>query len=306
MRLRDASASRIEATRGSDQARVDAYFETEAQTWDEIYGRSDLTGVIFQDRQRIALSFVDMTQMTPGSAVLEVGPGAGFMTLALLERGYRVDAIDTVEHMIVRTERRAAEAGLGHLLDATSGDVHALEFEDESFAAAVALGVVPWLRDPTHALEEIARVLKPGGWLVATADNRGRLTHLVDPRSNPILTPLKKPLKRALERTGVRQPRMKARQHSLKEFDQLLAQTGFERRAGMTCGFGVFTFLGWRVVPERMGLALHRKLQELAERGTRFLLSAGGHYIVLARRSPQLTSPASPQRAGRERPPLRM
>jgi ubiquinone/menaquinone biosynthesis C-methylase UbiE len=187
--------------------------------------------------------------------------------------------------MITRTERRAAEAGLQDRLHAAWGDAHALQFEDDSFTAVVALGVVPWLRDPGRALEEIARVLKPGGWFVVTADDRRRLTHLVDPRSNPLLTPLKRPLKRALERWGLRRPRMQARQHSLKEFDRLLEQAGFEKLVGMTCGFGVFTFLGLRVVPERLGLVLHRKLQELAERGTPILRSAGGHYIVLARKS---------------------
>jgi ubiquinone/menaquinone biosynthesis C-methylase UbiE len=305
MRLRDASASRTEATNGYNQARVDAYFETEAETWDEIYGRSDVFSVILQDRQRIALSFVDMAQMAPGSAILEVGSGAGFLTLALLERGYRVHAVDTVERMIKRTEQRAAEAGLKHRLHAACGDAHALEFEDDSFNAVVALGVVPWLRDPGRALEEFVRVLKPGGWLVVTADNRRRLTHLVDPRSNPILTPLKKSLKRALEQTRLRPPGMRARQHSLEEFDRLLEQTAFERLAGKTCGFGVFTFLGWRVMPQRLGLALHRRLQDMAERGTPFLRSAGGHYIVFARKSPQPTSPVPPQLAGRERAPLR-
>jgi hypothetical protein len=75
MRLRDASASRIQATSEDRQARVDAYFEKEAQTWDEIYGRSDVFSVTFQDRQRIALSFVDMTRMAPESEILEVVPG---------------------------------------------------------------------------------------------------------------------------------------------------------------------------------------------------------------------------------------
>jgi ubiquinone/menaquinone biosynthesis C-methylase UbiE len=287
---RDAPSSQAKTTAYA-QDRVDAYFQTEAETWEQIYGRSDVSSVVFQDRQRIALKFMDETDLAPDSVVLEVGCGAGFLTLALLERGYEVRAIDSVDPMIARTQRRAAEAGMQDRLRVATADVHRLPFESESFGAVASLGVIPWLRDPVRALAEIARVLKPRGWLVVTTDNGARLTHLVDPFHYPILKPLKQAVKRTLERKGLRQPRIGARQYRLAEFDRLLLGAGFEKVTGVTCGFGAFTLFRQRVVPNRFGLALHRKLQELAERGTPFIRSAGGHYVVLARKAGRVDEP---------------
>ena len=65
--------------------------------------------------------------------MLEVGCGAGFMSVALAERGFRVQAIDSVDAMVEQARQHAMESGTAELLSLGVGDVYALAFEDESF-----------------------------------------------------------------------------------------------------------------------------------------------------------------------------
>src|SRR5437763_16296835 len=55
---------------------------------------------------------------------------------------------------------------------------------------------------PSH--QEMARVTKPGGHVIVTADNRTRLTNLLDPQLHPAVWPLKRRAKEVLARLGLR------------------------------------------------------------------------------------------------------
>src|SRR5205823_7965186 len=117
----------------------------------------------------------DEARIPAGATVLEIGCGAGFLTVELARRGYQVDAIDSSEAMVASTRGRIADARLGDAATARVEDVHALSARDASYAAVIALGVVPWLHSAEKALREVARVLRPGGTAVVTAANRARL-----------------------------------------------------------------------------------------------------------------------------------
>ena len=92
--------------------------------------------------------------------VLEVGCGRG----ELAERiagglGTEVVALDQSERMVALTRARG--------LEALVGDVQELPFPDASFDAAVAAWMLYHVPDVDRALAELARVLRPGGRLVA-------------------------------------------------------------------------------------------------------------------------------------------
>src|SRR5262249_33853133 len=129
--------------------------------------------------------------------------GAGFLSVALAQRGLRVHAIDSAETMIELTRQQAAESGVTDLLSVGAGDVYALAFKDDSFDLVVALGVIPWLERPELAIGEMARVSRPGGHITLTVDNRSALMYLLDPWMNPALAPLKRIIKSVLERIGI-------------------------------------------------------------------------------------------------------
>lgn len=286
--------------REMEQRSVDSYFDANASHWDEIYRARDLDALVYQSRQAVALKLIDHLQLPPGSRILEIGCGAGTLTISLARRGFRVQAVDRVGALLELIDRRSAQLGYDQRIATSIGDAHRLYFADNSFDLVVALGVIPWLHTPLEAVWEIARVLKPGGYVVLTADNRWRLTHLLDPRRNPVVAPLRRAGKKALERVGLRHPSLTQRLphlHSIREIDTLLRRRSLGKIIGFTIGFGPFTFMGKRVLPDAVGRFIHRALQRLADEQMPLLRSAGVHYTVLAQKEDARDETAEPEYA---------
>ncbi len=111
--------------------------------------------------------------------LLELGPGAGRLTFYLLRLGSEVHGIDLSPAMIEHC-RSTLPAGVFHLGDFTdlSG------FEDGSLAAVLApCNVVDVLDDVARRalLDDLHRVIEPGGLLVMSSHNRGYVPSLRTP-----------------------------------------------------------------------------------------------------------------------------
>src|SRR5438270_9588727 len=183
-------------TRFQRQASVNTYFRSQSRFWREVYADNCVRADIIRDRHAAVLEWIDDLALPPGSQVLEVGCGAGFMAVALAQRGLRVQAIDSVEAMVEQAHQHAVETGTANMLSITVGDAHTLAFDDDSFDLVVAIGVIPWLAQPELAMREIARVTKPGGYAILATANRMALPSLLDPLYNPFLAPLRQRVKR--------------------------------------------------------------------------------------------------------------
>jgi ubiquinone/menaquinone biosynthesis C-methylase UbiE len=269
------------------QKQVNAYFQAESTFWKEVYSSSDVYAQIHQLRHVTALTWIDSLTLAPGSSVLEIGCGAGFMAIALAQKGLRVQAIDSTEAMIAQAQQNAQGIGGTESLSLGIGDVSALAFDDASFDLVVALGVIPWLEMPELALQEMARVTKPGGHIIFTADNRARLNALLDPVLNPLLVPLKQRVKGGLVRVRVRQLSSRdvgATSHSRRFIDQALTRANLDKTKSKTLGFGPFTLFRHKLLPESFGSRLHNRLQSFADRGVSGFRSTGAHYLVQARK----------------------
>jgi SAM-dependent methyltransferase len=269
-------------------ARVTAMFESSATYWRDVYEDAGTQAEIYRGRQAGALDWIDTLAVAPGSRALEVGCGAGFLAVAMAMRGYQVEAIDTSQAMVEAARRTAAAAGVDGELQVDRGDAGALAFADASFDLVVAIAVLPWLERAQPAIAEMARVTKPGGHVILTADNRARLNTMLDPRYNPRLAPLREGLKAFLNRLGLRRrpPSPIPTFHRRRFIDQALAEASLLKVRGRTIGFGPFSVLGHAVVPEPYGTKLHQRLQRWADRGVPGLRATGGHYLVLARKKP--------------------
>ena len=101
----------------------------------------------------------------PGAAVLDVGCGTGVVSLALAERGFEVTAVDHSPEMLAIARGKASSAGFASKIQFEAGDVTQLPFQDGSFAGATAQGVLHHMADSSTALEEMRRVVKPGGFI---------------------------------------------------------------------------------------------------------------------------------------------
>jgi SAM-dependent methyltransferase len=176
---------------------------------------------------------------------------------------------------------------LGHRVVTARVDVHDLPFAEASYELVLALGVLPWLHDPELAVREMARVLRPGGFMLVNIDNVFRLHYLLDPRLNPSLTPIRQVVRGTLRRLGRISPPDETLSHLdvPGRFDALVTRAGLRKVKGATIGFGPFTFLRHPVFAERTGIRMHRTLQHFADRRIPLIRSLGAHYLVLARKS---------------------
>ena len=119
------------------------------------YAAPDLTAV--RERQ------IDLLDPQPGWRIADVGCGPGAFAAALHARGAQVTAIDSARAMLDAVGAR----GLG--CELVEADALALPLAAGSHDAACMVQVLEYIDDPVAALREAARVVRPGG-LVLAAD----------------------------------------------------------------------------------------------------------------------------------------
>lgn len=106
-----------------------------------------------------------------GRRVADVGGGPGVHAGHLAQRGHEVVVVDPVPLHVEQAKERAATARY----DVVLGDARALEFPDGSFDVVLLMGPLYHLTESSDralALREAARILRPGGQLVAEVITR--------------------------------------------------------------------------------------------------------------------------------------
>jgi SAM-dependent methyltransferase len=132
------------------------------------------------DRRRALL----LDEVRPGERVLDLGSGSGVFTAALAVAGARVVGVEVADAAVRRA--RAEHPGLDFRLAPIDG---ALPLEDGSFDLVWASEVIEHVADTARWLGEVRRVLVPGGRLLVTTPNHGRLlvaVHGLERYSEPL------------------------------------------------------------------------------------------------------------------------
>lgn len=139
----------------SDQV-ADAYAR-----WAPVY--DFVFGPVFRKGRRSAVAAAERI----GGRILEVGVGTG-ISLPSYSQGNRITAVDISEPMLAKARRRVAELDLSHVEAVDVMDAEQLDYPDESFDVVVAQYVITAVPNPEKALDELARVVRPGGEIVIT------------------------------------------------------------------------------------------------------------------------------------------
>lgn len=149
-----------------------ASVEDTYRKWAPVYDK--VFGAVFDVARRTAVGEAART----GGRVLEVGVGTG-LSLPLYPASCRIVGIDISEPMLAVARRRVKDESLANVESLLVMDAQHLDFPDAAFDVIMAQYVVNTVPDPEAVLDELLRVLRPGGELLIVnrigADGGARL-----------------------------------------------------------------------------------------------------------------------------------
>ena len=164
-----------------DRATVQQAYDRWAPIYDLVFG-----GVFSKGRRAAVIATNKI-----GGRVLEVGIGTG-ISLPQYAPHVRIFGTDISEAMLRKAKARVAELRLKNVEGLAVMDAEKLEFPDNSFDVVMAQYVVTAVPNPEAALDEFARVLRPGGEMIilsrVSAD--AGMRRLIEQRLQPVVRPL--------------------------------------------------------------------------------------------------------------------
>lgn len=164
---------------------------------------SGLDRVFGLGRVREASERLYLDSQSPGR-LLDVGCGDGSFLHRMQQKGWQVAGVDFDPQAVAAARRRYG-------LELVVGDLQSAQFGRESFDAVTLNHVIEHLFDPRETLQEVRRVLRPGGLLVVVTPNPESLGHrrhgahwfgLDPPRHLHLFPPAT--LRRVVEQAGFR------------------------------------------------------------------------------------------------------
>lgn len=125
---------------------------------------------LVQYRETAEMMAADLAE---GTDLLEVAPGPGFFAVEMARTGRcKVTGLDVSRTFVELAREYAKEQGV--TVDFRRGDVAAMPFADGSFDFLICQAAFKNFADPVDALDEMHRVLRPGG--VALVQDLSRST----------------------------------------------------------------------------------------------------------------------------------
>jgi 2-polyprenyl-3-methyl-5-hydroxy-6-metoxy-1,4-benzoquinol methylase len=248
-------------------AEIEAYWEAYAErSLDASNGADPLPRL--EEEHQAAYGFANQLLAPEGLAgkdVLELGCGVGLDTLTFARASARVTAIDLSPRCVEITRGHLRRYGLTARVQV--GNAEALSFPSESFDVVTVRGLLMFTYDPEAVVDEVFRVMKPGGRVQAIVHHRSswyvvlsRISgaRLVDPAGDPVPNRL---------------------------FTRSQARRLFHRFEGLTIhGDRLPTLRSKR--PGWTSQLFNAVVVPLAQRIPRFLLTPIGYYLVVQARKP--------------------
>lgn len=189
----------------TEQRKIDK--EGSVECFDEIWSRqSKSSGLLVAEAQTEAfieqrLSKLGEFGFPPTGKVLNCGCGKGSWSIPLSQRGYRVDNLDLSENALQLVKEAYQACGLP--TDVYRSDLRSMPFKDDSYDVVASFGVLEHFDDLQPVVDEMVRVLKPGGYFFADIVTKRVSIRTVEEMINRVVgstgSAIKGDLKRAIK-----------------------------------------------------------------------------------------------------------
>jgi len=148
---------------------VSAVFEQRAtvESWDSDYYHP----IAERYYDRAISTMLRLMGVEPGARVLDAGCGPGVHSVRVARAGCQVCAVDISQTMLQEARLRIAAAGLAPAVEFRQEDLTRLTLPDASFRYVFSWGVIIHIHDVEKCLDELARVIEPGGKLALYVTN---------------------------------------------------------------------------------------------------------------------------------------
>ncbi len=153
-----ADRNRLAVARELRRKQAEAYFAEQADDWDRIRA-------LHAPEERVEAALIAMIGEKPFRNLLDLGTGTGRMLELLAPRAARAVGVDQSAAMLALARNRIDQAALRNVF-LRQGDIYAPPVERDAYDLVVIHQVLHFLDDPSRALKEAARALRPGGRLV--------------------------------------------------------------------------------------------------------------------------------------------
>ena len=211
-------------------------------------------------RHKCILELVEEFVPEKRSRVIDIGCGPGLLAIDLARKGYVGVGLDISKRMIFLCKKKASGLAIEGW-EFVLGDAEKTGLEDASFNCAIASGVIEYMAEDDKMLEEMNRILKPGGHLILNVSNiLGYSTSLnfLTKRFKDIPGVMKvtSRLRKIVMESeyGADQLHFSPRRHFVPKFHKTLAKNGFESEINK---YLHFTFL-----PAPFSTIAHRLLHK--------------------------------------------
>lgn len=164
----------------SNQGQTDQRFKTgDAESYDAVVDYFDRYTQRYT--AHLCQPLLQMADIPVNGVVLDVGTGTGVIPLAgstASGPGVKFVGVDLSEGMLAKARQNAVDKGLQTRIEFLKMDAENLVFADNSFDAVISLYALHHFPNPTRALSEMFRVLKPGGKVVIAVGSSPELLSL--------------------------------------------------------------------------------------------------------------------------------
>lgn len=234
---------------------VRTYFSVNAQKWKDLYHKADSANyIVLRNRKNIAVSFL-LKYLKRGSKILDVGCGAGVVSIDIVQRGFFVYGIDISSKMIALCNQTFSQARIDTRRYIFSvDDFTNIDIPDNSFDAIIALGFLEYQKDEHSILKKFQKIIKPGGILICSGPMKIKLSNYFGFGSLLIL--VYKVIGSKFSKKILPPTPFDINKYSLGRFKKLMTCTGFNLIDYKRHGYSDFVVLN-KVIGPKGNILMH-------------------------------------------------